>query len=1448
MVLPLLLAGGRVAAAEWPQWGLGPEHLATTGADQALTPATVGGLRTEWQLSFPVPYPHAGAPVVSQGLVFVGVDEYGNPCCWAPSYVLHAADARTGAEVWAATLNGHVTTPAADRGRVFVVASGAGAGTSATLYALDAATGTTLWTKVLASGASPGASPPTVGDDGTVYVVGGRVLRAFAPVDGSELWSRTLESGGFDYSNMLVAPAVSDGVVFAQWYGIGGSHVSAVDTRSHQLLWDTTDIGTLGLGAVGGTLYATSGTGIDIVDAATGDLLGGIEADLTTAPAIDLDAGLLIAGSFWGGVRAFDIWTGELVWQTTSAPSFGLPAVANGVVYVATRTKLSALDEEDGSLLASRDIPPEQFGGGGQTGVAVADGFVYVGTDRLYGYTLPHDSADVSVTATRSAGFRGSFTYTLDVHNAGPTMAADVLLTDATPQATTLVGARPSQGTCAATTAPPAPSLDAATDAGTGIRLQWSPPAGQSWITGYRIYRGTDGGAKTAVATVGAVPTFTDTGAVRGNAYAYQVSALNAAGEGPRSAQRSLDFPSFAQPVSMPSGSSPSAVAIGDVTGDGRADVVMTTWFYFDDAHDYRVFVFAGKADGSLAEPVLYPSGGSYTNPPNSVAIGDVTGDGKADVVVGLSGLGVQLFPQVAGGTLGSPTLTPAEDAGRIRLGRLNGDGSLDVAALNRYGTSVSVLLNDGTGSLAAPVTYPAESASFSDLEVGDVTGDGRDDLVVGASHVLVYRQLGGGGFAAAVTYGGGGAGGVGVGDVTGDGLDDVVATKRGTYYDDTIDVLAQTPDGALAAPVSYHTSQLPGPVEVGDVTGDARADVVVGHDGLYGIELFAQRPDGTLAPARGVPNGGVYGYERHGIALGDVTGDASADIVTAGLFVIRSLATAAPTAAPEAPQLDSAASSPAGVALAWGAPPPGAQPVAGYAVYRSAAGAAAQRLTVVGAVTSFTDTSDVAGTAYTYEIAAVNAIGESPHSNALDAVGAAVAPVQCALGQIGSGGDAFVTVEARATTRDVVTRTNHAVVSSPGDANHANDAVDVTHSDVPPTLGPRSLVFASARDGVWDLYEWNAGGPAPVNATRSPDDDFGASWSPDGTKVVFDSVVAGNDDLFVMNRDGRGLKRLTFSGAVDENPSWSPDGTHIVFDSNRDAGFYEIYRVDTAGGVPVRLTSSGDDRDPAYSPDGTRIAFVSGRDGNREVYVMNGDGSGQLNLTQNPAGDAFSLSWSPDGSKLAFSSSRTGNWDVFSMNADGSAQTNLTQSAAEDIEPAWSPEGSQIVFASDRAGGVLELYAMAPDGSGVGAIAAGTGPNRDPAWAPRVDVPLVPSEPLAVTAVAGNEAAFVSFAPPFYDGGGTEDLSYAATAQPGGARAAGGGSPLPVLGLHSGGAYRFTVTATTSAGSSEPSAPSNEVVPLAIARVSAEPPAPTPRPTAPEPPPPGPRVPPPHA
>jgi Tol biopolymer transport system component len=154
-----------------------------------------------------------------------------------------------------------------------------------------------------------------------------------------------------------------------------------------------------------------------------------------------------------------------------------------------------------------------------------------------------------------------------------------------------------------------------------------------------------------------------------------------------------------------------------------------------------------------------------------------------------------------------------------------------------------------------------------------------------------------------------------------------------------------------------------------------------------------------------------------------------------------------------------------------------------------------------------------------------------------------------------------------------------------------------------------------------------------------------------------------------------------------------------------------------------------------------TKIAFVSYRDGNGEIYVMNPDGSGQENLTNNPADDT-DPSWSPDGRRIVFASDRDGNaetyimnadganqqveaclnrpTEIYIMNADGTNQRRLTSNSAASREPCWSPDGQKIAFCSVRRGpGIAGIYTINTDGSGLERINDDSRTGEYPSWSP---------------------------------------------------------------------------------------------------------------------------------
>jgi Tol biopolymer transport system component len=118
-----------------------------------------------------------------------------------------------------------------------------------------------------------------------------------------------------------------------------------------------------------------------------------------------------------------------------------------------------------------------------------------------------------------------------------------------------------------------------------------------------------------------------------------------------------------------------------------------------------------------------------------------------------------------------------------------------------------------------------------------------------------------------------------------------------------------------------------------------------------------------------------------------------------------------------------------------------------------------------------------------------------------------------------------------------------------------------------------------------------------------------------------------------------------------------------------------------------------------AFSGTNGKIAFtVYGQHGggsfHRDVYAMNPDGTGQTNLTNNPAED-FAPAFSADGKKIAFTSTRDGNQEIYIMDADGSNPTRITINGADDYNPAFSHDGTKIAFVSERAHAAGDIYVM---------------------------------------------------------------------------------------------------------------------------------------------------------
>ncbi|HET7380630.1 MAG TPA: VCBS repeat-containing protein, partial [Gaiellales bacterium] len=188
-------------------------------------------------------------------------------------------------------------------------------------------------------------------------------------------------------------------------------------------------------------------------------------------------------------------------------------------------------------------------------------------------------------------------------------------------------------------------------------------------------------------------------------------------------ASRVASAPLFAAPfLSFDTGSLPSFVAIGDLSGDGKPDLAVANLY------TSTISVFLGNGDGSFAAKTDYGVG-DY---PRSVAIGDLNADGKPDLVVANSGLWpaygttVSVLLGNGGGSFAPKTdFVTGGVPYSVAIGDLNGDGKPDLVVAR--GGAVSVLLGNGDGSFGPTADFPADDAEF--LAIGDLNGDGKLDV-----------------------------------------------------------------------------------------------------------------------------------------------------------------------------------------------------------------------------------------------------------------------------------------------------------------------------------------------------------------------------------------------------------------------------------------------------------------------------------------------------------------------------------------------------------------------------------------------------------------------------------------------------------------------------------------------------------------------------------------------
>jgi len=269
----------------------------------------------------------------------------------------------------------------------------------------------------------------------------------------------------------------------------------------------------------------------------------------------------------------------------------------------------------------------------------------------------------------------------------------------------------------------------------------------------------------------------------------------------------------------------------------------------------------------------------------------------------------------------------------------------------------------------------------------------------------------------------------------------------------------------------------------------------------------------------------------------------------------------------------------------------------------------------------------------------------------------------------------------------------------------------------------PAVLLFWGGK-GTPHLYRTD--GSTVVDLTPNSNGQKGR-WSPDRSRIVFETVRNDHTEIFMMKADGSAPIRI----AAGSNPDWSPDGTRIVFQSG---GAIAVIKPDGSG--MIRLTQGESDGDPAWSPDGMRIAF-SRRTRTvcrllqffdvicaEDIYTIAPDGTGLANLTNitDATLRAREPAWSPDGSRIAFTRQPfLFASDVWSMRADGTEPTNLTNTSGiegiGEASPVWSTDGSVIAISRAEANGPERLATILAAGGAASLLPGVPQPAIPSSW-----------------------------------------------------------------------------------------------------------------------------------
>ena len=279
-------------------------------------------------------------------------------------------------------------------------------------------------------------------------------------------------------------------------------------------------------------------------------------------------------------------------------------------------------------------------------------------------------------------------------------------------------------------------------------------------------------------------------------------------------------------------------------------------------------------------------------------------------------------------------------------------------------------------------------------------------------------------------------------------------------------------------------------------------------------------------------------------------------------------------------------------------------------------------------------------------------------------------------------------------------------------------------------------IAFTSLRDGDREIYTMGTQGGDVRQLTVNAENDAQPDWAPDGRALAYRMQITNPRTLFQaarMEADGDHQTQLTFPVPTGREqgsqPSWFPDASGFLFRRSGTSVQPAVWRIGPWGEDPLQvLTASGRQFYPSWSRDMSRILFALTRsepvDTDRAIAISAPTDPEPTILFDDPGVFDSAPAWSFDGARIAFESDTNrlgtnpeGDREIFMMDADGSAVQQLTRNSIHDEGPAWSPDGTMLAYTSGLDNEHGDIQVMTAGGVHLRQLTTYAGLDESPDW-----------------------------------------------------------------------------------------------------------------------------------